>query len=1042
MRQSEEEFLYLPAPFFLVRAPTFAMEEFFRVLDANNLKETLFTLFQTSTVFRQALLIASKELYKAMLTIDNKTGRQLDQLTSSLLRYFLRMTSRCTPFGLFSFVSLGKWGEATGGYFKQTQLIKKARPDMEWLVKAIDKIVENPDYFPLLPITVNPLLTYTSRRIHLSYVRKKEKEGDKQSISIRLNALVGAIIKFAEASITVNELEMKLFTEFPSIDKDKTRGVIKQLVDQQILISSLHPSLLTDSPFDDFLNKIYHLNLNLDEWPVLLQINEEIQKYNQSLLDQGEEILLNLHQLMEKIAKVKSPLQVDLGCTTKQFSLPLCLKKDISEVLEVVWKLSSASTDEANYLKEYHSRFLEKYGTSRRIPLLELLDEDGLGIPDHYLDVLSKETNQTPRDNKWRKWLQNQWNLCLYERKKEIVLTDEIVDRFFNKTAKKSDAPLSFDLAAKVIADSPEKLNSGDYRIHLTSYLPFAGNFFGRFLYLLGTDTKELIKGLHRIEGELIEHSQLVELSYFPLAPRSANVAIHPNLRASQLDLADKTKNTLKINDIYVGANEEGFFFADKEGKEQWLFRSGNMLTSEISPIPIRFLRDVSRLQNGIFQYFFWNILKIHTPAVFLPRISYKKAILSAAQWTVDLETLEEEDKDKSVPLLIEKKLKKWMDRWEMPRYLYLTEGDNQILLDRRCEAHIKEIVQKIKNQGVITLVEKIDQDSHSNWLMSPLGTHSNEIIVPCTRNPKFSLPKPLTSISKVINIPPEQRYKSTGSDWLYLKIYLSRDSQERFILNTLSELTNQLLEQNICKQWFFIRYHDKEGGDHLRVRFQAEKEKILTTLIPIIHDWMMALFAERFIRNLHLGTYEREIERYGGEILIEAVEDFFCADTQTSLELMKILNQKENKLPNHLVAAISLLDFAKQFAPAFENPFEDVIYHAQDKSPLKGIREWRNTLINSFEQIFMGEDSFKNTDDFLVFQHAFQKREKQLLTIVELIKELRANHGLTAPVTSIYNSLIHMHCNRLMGLDSNLEKKARAYVSYALSESRKKESA
>lgn len=1023
--------LYLPAPFFMLRAPTNPIEDFFRLLSKDNLGETLICLFKSNRSFRHAILIASNELYNEMSKIDEKGEKQIEQLISTLLKYFLRMTSRSTPFGLFSFIAMGKWEEKANGCFDHFELKKIASPDMEWLMQVIDNIVENPDFFQLIPVMVNPLLTYTSDRIYLNYIRKKGKDERNQAISIRSNILIKSILKFANSSISINELEKKLFIEFPNINQEKTRWVIEQLIKQQILISSLYPSLLTDSTFNDFLKKLPSINSNL--LPNLQQIQKQIENYNNSFFEQGEEILLNLYQLMAPIANVKNFLQVDLICNEKKFSLPFCLQKNLSELCDVVWKVSTLNGPHHSPLKDCHAKFLEKYGTFRRIPLLELLDDNTLGISDLYLNNSFGKLDKPNLENKWKKWIYTQWNLCLLEGKKEIILTDQIIDQFFDKTNDARDAPLSFDLICTILAKSPEMINQDDYCINLIACSSQAGNVFGRFLNLLGHESKELVRELYKTEEKLDKGRCFVETSYFPSFVRNANVATHQNLRSHKLDLADGEQKSIQIKDIYVGANDTQFYLTNHEGTKEWIFKSGNMLIQDFSPIAFRFLRDISHSKHGSFKIDVYNDFNQN---LFLPRVSYKRMILSAAEWNVDIHMLD--GNEKSTPLFIEEKLKLWMDRWGIPRYVFLAEGDNQILLDRDCEVHVKELGKKIKNRQRVRLVEKIDQDNKFNWISSPLGTHLSEIVIPFTRHPNYFLPEQPISFPRVLHIPSNFRTKGIGSDWLYLKIYVPERSQNDFILNSLFGLTDFLIKEQMISQWFFVRYHDKEEGAHLRVRFQGKENVIWASGIPVIRDWAADLFEKRFICNLDLGTYEREIERYGGEKLIEAVEKFFWGDTLTTIELLKMLNRKENKLPNYVVAAIDLIDLAKHFAPLFENtPSDCQISSNEDKNEVKGIREWKMILVEYSKKIFGETTHFPSTDEWILFSQAFQKRENQLNFLVQLMKDLQMKQEITTPISSLYQSLVHMLCNRLMGVNHQLEKKGRAYAHYVLKERR-----
>ena len=66
--------------------------------------------FKELSIFREAVYLASRELYKDIQTriLSNNVE---EKTTSTLLKYYVRMNTRSTPFGLFSSVSLNNWNK-------------------------------------------------------------------------------------------------------------------------------------------------------------------------------------------------------------------------------------------------------------------------------------------------------------------------------------------------------------------------------------------------------------------------------------------------------------------------------------------------------------------------------------------------------------------------------------------------------------------------------------------------------------------------------------------------------------------------------------------------------------------------------------------------------------------------------------------------------------------------------------------------------------------------------------------------------------------
>ncbi len=98
--------MYLPFNHILLRFPYFSftkLSEFFN--DEDKVKK----IFNDS-LFQEAIYIASPVLYIEMMKyLENKLPeKEKSKIFYTLIRYFSRMCTRCTPFGLFSNVSIGE----------------------------------------------------------------------------------------------------------------------------------------------------------------------------------------------------------------------------------------------------------------------------------------------------------------------------------------------------------------------------------------------------------------------------------------------------------------------------------------------------------------------------------------------------------------------------------------------------------------------------------------------------------------------------------------------------------------------------------------------------------------------------------------------------------------------------------------------------------------------------------------------------------------------------------------------------------------------
>ena len=340
----------------------------------------------------------------------------------------------------------------------------------------------------------------------------------------------------------------------------------------------------------------------------------------------------------------------------------------------------------------------------------------------------------------------------------------------------------------------------------------------------------------------------------------------------------------------------------------------------------------------------------------------------------------------------------------------------------------------EIKKGKNVRLIEKIGQ-ARGQWIESQKGVHLSEFVIPFVKNKKYSSPshKPITT--KHHSIPAQCRWKLPGSEWLFVKYYLGIENENLFLIEQASCFAQPLLERGIIAGWFFIRYADPKP--HLRIRFHGEKELMITQLIPAIHEWASILLQEQAIQEMTLSTYEREVERYGGEELIESTEAFFCADTETAILLIHAMLGKKTPFPEEVIASLSMIDLLKGFGLTLKEQISFFSALAMDKEELAGFRKWKNSLLSLGEAIL--EDRLALQNDTFFLQEAFQKRTSTLETHARKLREMEEKQKLIVPPNLIYDSILHMHCNRLMSRLEK-EKKARLYAFQTLTILQEKE--
>lgn len=984
------EKVFVPAYFFLLRIPAWPI--------GNSLNSPL-DIYSGSEQLREAIAIASPTLYAAL---KNRASKNLNQEAKSLSHYISRMMVRPTPFGLFSSVSTAKWGETTNIYFDDRFLRKRTRLDMEWVYLLIQKIYQEETNFLLLPVRSNPLLKLSGERYHLDYLRHLGKESDSQNKSIRGTPLIQLILDHAKTSISVNQLWLKLQADFPILEQDKTLAVIRQLFSQQFLLPCLLPSLLSSSTYESLA---FH-------FPEIRLIFEEMKNYNELPPGKGEEALEKLQGKMASIISNKNYLQVDMAYEGKNLELSKQIVEELEKALNLLWKMACIKKKPTE-LAAYHSKFLEKYGEYRTVPLLEMLDEEK-GLGTLFENPIPSSTNE------WEKWLYQQWQECIFDRKKEWVLTEESIDPFL-KTVDPKEAPLSLDLFCKVFADSHQNIDLGKFLLVLGDITKEGGSVFGRFLDLLGSDTQAKLAEFFTLEERLEEKSLFVELSYLPSAVRSGNVVMHSCLRSNRLDIeADRgQEGALSLEDIYVGATPSKFYLTDKESKFSIVTRANHLFNSFYDPSPLKFMRAVTHSQSLAIPHFSWGAFQ--EAAVYLPRVRFGKTVLAQATWNVDPKPYMKETLEKN-----RASFNSWADKWDLPLCFFMVQGDQHLLLDRGNPNHIDEVLTKLKKGESLKFIEKME----GAWIRGNGGNHFCEISVPFVKNKIYAREEKPLSVASYSPLT-ENREKFPGSDWLYLKLYMSDEKMNEFLVGYLYDFIEGFRQEGTIKEWFYVRYRDPEP--HLRLRIHALSFEMICRVLFALEDQLKLWTHLGWIRDVSIGKYEKEIERYGGPSLIEAAETVFFQDAISALHIIHSSLTKQVQCEAVVLHTISIINFLRSFGKDLHQMLSFLNQSAKDESELKGFRQYKSQLIILIKGL---EQENCEIPEIQVMSVAFQVRSESVQNFCQL-----ATHLEQEQFDSLLESLLHMHCNRLGCLGKG-ETKAKLYARQALLSILNKESA
>jgi thiopeptide-type bacteriocin biosynthesis protein len=563
--------------------------------------------------------------------------------------------------------------------------------------------------------------------------------------------------------------------------------------------------------------------------------------------------------------------------------------------------------------------------------------------------------------------------------------------------------PTSLDLNVFVLARSASAVDAGQFRLLIGPNLGAnaAGRNLGRFAHLLGPDALAALQRSARREESLDPGCITAEIVYLPRRFRSANVVVRPAVRDYEVirgvSAGVDPERVIPFNELAVGVHDGRLYVRWVREDAEVRFCGGHMLNALQAPAECRFLTEIGRDTIAQLMPFDWGAAGGFG---FLPRVQSGRIILSCAQWRLDQFSRDEDAPVESSPLF-STWFAAWQKRWQVPRWVYLSSADNRLLVNLDSAPEVedlrRELLQGTDNKRPVLLQEALPglQDA---WLPSADGGHHLvELVVSLAA---MRTPQDRPHIRPTAAVTSEVRLRPPGSDWLYLKLYGPRETQDEILTGPLRELFSKLGKSRLCEEWFFIRYADP--APHLRLRFHDTPQNLSDIVLPRVCEWAGQILAEGACDRFTFDTYEREVERYGGPDGMIMAESLFAADSRA---VTALLNHSRTMDPTTVAVA------------SIDNLLSSV---GLDEA---GRREWLRTMpkppkavTTEYRARRKALVSVLTEPDRLpdpIAQALADRRQAMKPTAMRL-GELDSQGALDKPLPQLCTSYVHMHCNRL----------------------------
>jgi thiopeptide-type bacteriocin biosynthesis protein len=351
--------------------------------------------------------------------------------------------------------------------------------------------------------------------------------------------------------------------------------------------------------------------------------------------------------------------------------------------------------------------------------------------------------------------------------------------------------------------------------------------------------------------------------------------------------------------------------------------------------------------------------------------------------------------------------IEEWRERWDVPRHVYLTVGDNRLLLDLEDDTQLDELkaeVRRLPPGGQLLLQEALPSPADA-WVPGPSGHHLAELVVPLVRQrheqPHRASPRP------VVQFTAADRFRAPGSDWLFAKLYGPADLEDDLLTGPVAELCACAA----VAEWFFVRYADPHR--HLRLRWHGSPEVLVGQLTPQLFAWAGELLADGRITKFGFDTYERELERFGGPDGTEAAESGFAADSRAVVDLLRLHRRGVIDLDLTTLAVVSVDELLSGLGLSPSQRQAWSRDHTGANAP--GGDEYRAAK-GLLRRLLGDPDRLRDEPGGDAVAQVLATRHAALVGVRRRLDDLAGAGRLSQPIDALLGSFVHLHCNRLLG--------------------------
>lgn len=676
---------------------------------------TLKGLFSQSAIVQEAIFLASPSLSERLdLWATNKIrdAKEEEGLSYAFLKYFSRMCSRSTPFGLFAGIAVGSLGETTQIALKEAEQFKRhTRFDMNYLIALSQDLARQPHIMRQLKFYPNSSLYRIGREWrYIEYHYNRHNRRVHQTISLDEADYLEFILDSAQKGAYLSELARLLVND--EVTGEEASAFVIELVQSQVLVSELEPSVSGS----EFATQLMTCLKNLQG------IDSTIQKLEEAhnRLHHLDKVLGNESSDYLEIADQLKPLgtsfdlkhlfQTDMVLSNSTNQLSTSIRDRVLKALSLMNKMTGPRQE--TLMQQFGQALYERY-ESREVPLTQALDvEVGIGFKqnqgggdiNYFIDDIAIPANRQSAAATLKLTPAMQ---ILHEKLMEMIRQGQKVIQLKDSDFEKlphdwSDLPDTMSTMLEVINEK------GEEKVLITGFGgSSAANLLGRFCHAddaLYEHTQNIIDKEFEMNHEII----LAEIVHLPES-RVGNILMRPSFRPFEIPYLAKSMlpvaNQVQLDDLVVSALPNGTVrlrSISRNKQVQPRLTNAHNYVSRSLPI-YHFLSDLQSQSKRMPGFTWGSLTQMYKR---LPRVEYERVILSKAQWTITKNDINDMLNARKDDTMLKEAIAAWKDASDLPDYVLLVESDNELMINTCNLTAMRMMLDEVKKMDRFMLSE------------------------------------------------------------------------------------------------------------------------------------------------------------------------------------------------------------------------------------------------------------------------------------------------------------------------------------------------